>query len=102
MSTPTSQFPTDVTTLHGILKTLIAKLMAHQQTCGELLRANTDLRAALHLAENGKGEFDNYVHNLLNPQAAPAPVVEAPAADVPATETPATDAPVSDANTVQA
>jgi hypothetical protein len=102
MSTPTSQFPTDVPTLHNILKTLIAKLFAHQQTTNELLRANTDLRAALHLAEQGKGEIEAYVHNLLNPQAAVAPVAT-PAAEAPvATDAPATDAPAADANTVPA
>lgn len=51
MATPTGQFMGTVEEMAAALKTLWAKLQAHQQTAHELLNANLELRAALHLAQ---------------------------------------------------
>ena len=69
MATPTGQFIGTVEEMGAALKTLWSKLQAHQQSVHELLNANLELRAALHMAQGTA--------------AAPAVIapVEAPATD---------------------
>lgn len=102
MSTPTdqvqSQLSTDVPTLHNMLRSAIAKLMAHSQTAQELLRVNTELKAALNLAQADKSHLEAYINSLLNPaQAEPAQAQEVTAQNTEVAETATTDA-----NTVSA
>lgn len=89
-TTPAQGLPTDVPTLHNMLKAAFTKFMSANQTVQELMKANMDLRAALHMFQNQGGQLESYINAILNPQ--PAPVVEAPT----------TEAPTADANTVQA
>lgn len=72
MSTQTNEtpMPTDVPTLQGLLKTVMAKLLAHSSTVQELLQANMDLRAAIHVLQNDKGQLESYIQNMLNPPPA--------------------------------
>ena len=51
MATPTTQFNGTLEEMNVALKTLWAKLQAHQHTVHELLNANLELRAALHMAQ---------------------------------------------------
>jgi len=51
MATPTGQFIGTVEEMGAAIKTLWAKLQAHQQSVHELLNANLELRAALHMAQ---------------------------------------------------
>lgn len=66
VSATEAQIPTDVPTLQGILRNVIAKLMSHSQTVQELLKANIDLRAALHLAQTDKTQLESYIQSMLN------------------------------------
>ena len=66
------QLPTDVPTLHGILKTASAQLMSHAQTVQELIKANMGLRAALHLSQENNDQLNAHIHSLVNP----APIAE--------------------------
>jgi hypothetical protein len=93
--------PNDVLTLQSALKTTVAKLMAHSQTVQELMKANLDLRAALHLAQTDKNQLEEYVNSLLNPPATPEAVEpEKVAEEVAVSET--TEAAKVDAPSVQA
>ena len=76
---PASQLPLDVPSLHQIILNMGAKLMAHSQTVSELLNANMQIRAALHLAQTDKAQLEAMVKGFLAPAAAAAPAVEAPA-----------------------
>lgn len=91
MATPTGQFIGTVEEMGAALKTLWAKLQAHQQSVHELLNANLELRAALHMAQGTAAA-----------PAAPAVVapVEAPATDE--TALTSTVEAASDANPVSA
>jgi hypothetical protein len=81
MTDQTSTLTTDVPSLHNMLKTAVAKLMSHSQTVQELIKANMDLRAALHMAQTDKAQLEEYVKSILAPDAAPAAEEVAPVAD---------------------
>jgi hypothetical protein len=75
-----SGLPLDIPSLHQMIQHMAAKLMAHSQTVSELLNANMQIRAALHLAQTDKAQLEAFVKNLMSPpQAAgqaPAPAVD--------------------------
>lgn len=86
MSTPENKvnvpnLPTDVPTLHHIISSATAQLMAHAQTVQELIKANMDLRAALHLSQADKTQLNQHVEHVANtfakePEAAAPEAVE--------------------------
>lgn len=53
--------------LLNLYKSATAQLMAHSQTVQELMKANMDLRAALHLAQTDKNGLDMHINAQLNP-----------------------------------
>ncbi len=67
------QIPADVGALQSVLKTVIARLMAHSQVVQDLTKANLDLRSALHIAQSDKGQLEAYIQSLVSPGA---PVAE--------------------------
>jgi hypothetical protein len=95
MSTPIDQLQTqltsDVPTLHNMLRNAISKIMAHSQTAQELLRVNTELKAALTLAQAEKSHLEAYINSVLNP----------PAQAVAATQTEEAPTATADAETTQ-
>jgi len=55
-----------------VIKNLTLQLMSHSQTIQELMKANLDLRTALHLAQTDKELLNAHVDSLLvtnEPQA---------------------------------
>lgn len=77
MSTPeVTNTVTEVQKLQALLRSTTAQLMAHNQTVNELMKANMDLRAALHLSQTDKNGLDSYLKNQLNP-VVPAEVPQA-------------------------
>lgn len=98
MTTPAQGLPTDVPTLHNMVKMAFTKFLSANQTVQELMKANMDLRAALHMFQSNGGQLEAYINSILNPAPA-APVAETPV-ETPAVEAPATEAPAADANPV--
>lgn len=80
------QEPNEFQKLQALLRSTTAQLMAHNQTVNELMKANMDLRAALHLSQNGHTALDAHIANALKTPAAAAPAATpVPSASVPAT-----------------
>ncbi len=76
--------PTDVNELQKILNIALAKLMAYTQTVNELIKANMDMRAALHLATTDREQMQKVLQSLLNPVPPNSPSV--PVSEPPVTE----------------
>ena len=66
---PALNLLSDVPSLHNILKSAAAQLMSHGQTVQELLKANMDLRAALHLSQNDNSQLAAQIQHLLSAHA---------------------------------
>jgi hypothetical protein len=98
MTTPAQGLPTDVPTLHNMVKMAFTKFLSANQTVQELMKANMDLRAALHMFQSNGGQLEAYINSILNPAPA-APVADTPV-ETPVVEAPATEAPAADANPV--
>jgi hypothetical protein len=60
--------PADVETLQKAVRHAVAQLMAHTQTVQELIKANMDLRAALHLLNSDKSQLEEAMALLMNPE----------------------------------
>lgn len=72
---------TEVQKMQNLLRSTVAQLMAHSQTVNELMKANMDLRAALHLSQTDKNVLDEHINRQLNPAPVETSIAQEPIAD---------------------